>query len=142
MAQADARDSATPDAASRSATVLIVDDTLDSREIYSLHLQHHGFTVLTATDGTEGVEIARQQQPDVVIMDLSMARLDGLGATRRLKRDARTRRIPVIILTAFPGKPVQQQAMEAGASLFLTKPCLPDQLEDHIRRLLAVRPAA
>ena len=129
-------------AASDRHTVLIVDDTPDGREIYSLHLQHRGFTVLTACDGNEGVEIAREKQPDVVIMDLAMARLDGLGATRRLKRDARTRRIPVIILTAFPEKPVQQRAMEAGASVFLTKPCLPDQLEDHIRRLLAARTAA
>ena len=134
---------ASPEAASSERhTVLIVDDTPDGREIYSLHLQHRGFTVLTACDGNEGVEIAREKQPDVVIMDLAMARLDGLGATRRLKRDARTRRIPVIILTAFPEKPVQQRAMEAGASVFLTKPCLPDQLEDHIRRLLASRPAA
>ena len=134
---------ASPETASSDRqTVLIVDDTLDGREIYSLHLQHRGFTVLTACDGNEGVEIAREKQPDIVIMDLAMARLDGLGATRRLKRDARTRRIPVIILTAFPEKPVQQRAMEAGASVFLTKPCLPDQLEDHIRRLLAARPAA
>jgi CheY-like chemotaxis protein len=128
--------------ATHRPTVLIVDDTPDGREIYSMHLQHRGFTVLTACDGNEGVEVAREKQPDIVIMDLAMARLDGLGATRRLKRDARTRRIPVVILTAFPEKAVQQRAMEAGASVFLTKPCLPDQLEDHIRRLLAVRPAA
>src|SRR5258705_6364148 len=128
-------------AASHRPTVLIVDDTLDSREIYSLHLQHQGFTVLTASDGNEGVELAREQQPDVVIMDMSMARLDGLAATRRLKRDARTRRIPVVILTAYPEKPVQQRAMEAGASVFLTKPCLPEELELVIRKLLPARPA-
>jgi two-component system, cell cycle response regulator DivK len=68
-----------------------------------------------------------------------MARLDGISATKRLKRDARTRRIPVIILTAYPEKQVQQRAMEAGASVFLTKPCLPDALESQIRRLLAPR---
>ena len=125
----------------RPATVLIVDDTADGREIYSLHLQQKGFTVLTARDGSEGVEMARQHHPDVVIMDIAMARLDGIAATKRLKRDARTRRTPVIVLTAYPGKPVQQQALEAGASLFLTKPCLPEQLEEHIRTLLAAQPA-
>jgi two-component system cell cycle response regulator DivK len=131
-----------PDAAPDRPVVLIVDDTPDGRDIYSLYLQHQGFTVVTARDGNEGVEVAREHQPDVIIMDIAMARLDGIAATKRLKRDARTRRTPVIILTAFPEKPVQQRAMEAGASLFLTKPCLPDQLEGHIRRLLAAKPAA
>ena len=134
-------DAAAPAVPDRPATVLIVDDTADGREIYSLHLQHKGFTVLTARDGNEGVEMARQHRPDVVIMDIAMARLDGIAATKRLKRDARTRRAPVIVLTAYPGKPVQQQALEAGASLFLMKPCLPEQLEGHIRTLLAAHPA-
>jgi CheY-like chemotaxis protein len=88
------------------------------------------------------VDVAREHQPDVIIMDLAMARLDGIAATKRLKRDARTRRTPVIILTAYPERPVQQRAMEAGASVFLTKPCLPDVLEQHIRRLIPARPAA
>ena len=131
-----------PDATPDRPVVLIVDDTADGRDIYSLYLQHQGFGVLTARDGNEGVEVAREHQPDVIIMDLAMARLDGIAATKRLKRDARTRKIPVIILTAFPEKPVQQRAMEAGASVFLTKPCLPDQLESHIRRVLPTPPAA
>jgi len=138
----DAAASHPPDATRDRTVVLIVDDTADGRDIYSLYLQHQGFTVLTARDGSEGVEVAREHQPDVIIMDLAMARLDGIAATKRLKRDARTRRAPVIILTAFPEKPVQQRAMDAGASLFLTKPCLPDQLEGHIRRLLTAKPAA
>jgi CheY-like chemotaxis protein len=134
--------SSTPDAVARErAVILIVDDTPDGRDIYSLYLQHRGFTVLTARDGNEGVEVARAEQPDLVIMDIAMARLDGIAATKRLKRDARTRRIPVIVLTAYPEKPVQQRAMEAGAAAFLTKPCLPEDLEAHIRRLLKT-PAA
>lgn len=131
---------AVPHATPERATILIVDDTPDGREIYSLYLQSKGFAVLTARDGSEGVEMARQHQPDVVVMDIAMARLDGIAATKRLKRDARTRRTPVIVLTAYPGKPVQQQALEAGASAFLTKPCLPEELETHIRRLLAAQP--
>jgi CheY-like chemotaxis protein len=129
--------SSLPESVARErAVILIVDDTPDGRDIYSLYLQHQGFTVLTARDGNEGVELARTHQPDLVIMDIAMERLDGIAATKRLKRDARTRRIPVIVLTAYPEKPVQQRAMEAGASAFLTKPCLPDQLEAHIRRVL------
>ena len=129
----------TPQDATQQPSVLIVDDTPDGRDIYSLHLQLQGFTVLTARDGAEGVELARAHVPDVVIMDLAMARLDGISATKQLKRDARTRRIPVIILTAYPEKHSRQRAIEAGASEFLTKPCLPDVLESHIRQLLAPR---
>lgn len=138
----DAASSPPSPAARERAVILIVDDTADGRDIYSLYLQHQGFTVFTARDGNEGVEMAREHQPDIVIMDIAMARLDGIAATKRLKRDARTRRTPVIVLTAYPEKPVQQRAMEAGASAFLTKPCLPEELERHIRRLLAAKTAA
>src|ERR1043166_3205840 len=131
-----------PQPARDRAVILIVDDTADGREIYSLYLKHQGFTVLTARDGSEGIEMAREHQPDVIIMDIAMARVDGIAATKRLKRAARTRRTPVIVLTAFPEKPVQQRAMEAGAAVFLTKPCLPQDLERHVRRVLEARPAA
>jgi len=129
-----------PEGPPARVTILIVDDTPDGRDIYSLYLQHQGFAVLTARDGDEGVELARAHRPDVIIMDLAMARLDGIAAIKRLKRDARTRRAAVIVLTAYPGKLVQQQSLEAGASLFLTKPCLPDELEAHVRRLIAAQP--
>src|SRR5215470_9336925 len=132
-----------PDVAAPARTIiLIVDDTPDGRDIYSLYLQHQGFAVLTARDGNEGVDLARERQPHLVVMDVAMVRMDGITATKRLKRDARTRRIPVIVLTANLGKPVQQSAMEAGAAAFLTKPCLPQELERQIRRVLAARPAA
>ena len=122
--------------------VLLVDDLADQRELYRQYLDFAGYEVAVARDGFEAVDRALHVHPDVIIMDLAMARLDGIAATKRLKRDARTRKIPVIILTAFPEKPVQQRAMEAGASAFLTKPCLPDQLESQIRRMLPTRPAA
>ena len=116
--------------------ILIADDTSDTRELYSLYLTHQGFAVVTADDGHAAIEMARQHQPDLIVMDLSMPRVDGVAATNRLKRDARTRRIPVIVLTAHPLKQNQQRAQEAGAALFLTKPCLPEELEQHVRRLL------
>jgi len=115
--------------------VLIADDTSDTRDLYSLCLTHQGFKVLTAQDGHAAIEMAREHQPDVIVLDLAMPRLDGIATTGRLKRDARTRRTPVIILTAHHDKPNQQRAMEAGAALFLTKPCLPDELVQHIQRL-------
>ena len=69
-----------------------------------------------------------------------MPRVDGIAATKRLKQDLRTRHIPIIILTAYPHKAIRQGAQEAGADAFLTKPCLPEGLEQQIRKLLTSAP--
>jgi two-component system cell cycle response regulator DivK len=132
------------DAASSSGrrdarVILVVDDTSDTRDIYSLYLSSKGFKVPTARDGISGLEAASVHQPDVIVMDLSMPGVDGIEATRRLKADPRTSHIPVVLLTAYPLNAVQGGALEAGADDFLTKPCLPDKLERHVRRLLARR---
>jgi len=116
--------------------VLIVDDNADTRELYALYLQSRGFSAVTAQDGEAGVEIAFRHQPDLIVMDLSMPRLDGVMATQRLKEDARTGQIPVVILTGYPLAAIPQGALNAGADALLTKPCLPEDLERHVRRLL------
>ena len=118
--------------------ILVVDDTSDTREMYSLYLSSRGFKVPTARDGLSGLEAACRHQPDVIVMDLSMPGLDGIEATRRLKADPRTSHIPVLILTAYPLTAVKGGALEAVDD-FLTKPCLPDALERHVKRLLVRR---
>jgi two-component system, cell cycle response regulator DivK len=118
-----------------AGVILVVDDTSDTREIYSLYLTGRGFKVPTARDGLSGIDAACRHQPDVIVMDPSMPGLDGIEATRRLKADPRTSHIPVLILTAFPLHALQGGALEAGADDFLTKPCLPDDLEQHVQRL-------
>jgi two-component system, cell cycle response regulator DivK len=116
--------------------ILIVDDTADTRELYGLYFRSRGYVVRTAHDGMSGIEAAMRLRPDVIVMDLSMPGLDGIAATRRLKIDPRTRRIPLVILTGYPMRAIQDGALEAGADGFLTKPCLPEDLEQHVRRLL------
>ena len=91
-------------------------------------------------DGEAAVETAIESGPDVIVLDLSMPRLDGVAATKRLKRDARTRHIPIIIVTGYPHKAIQRGALEAGADAFLTKPCLPEDLEREIRKFLTSAP--
>ena len=117
-------------------TVLVVDDAADTREMYGSYLGYRGFGVLTAPDGDAAVQTAMVQRPDVIVMDLAMPRLNGISAVHRLKQDARTRNIPVIILTGYAFRAIQQGALEAGADVFLTKPCLPEDLERYVRRLL------
>jgi two-component system, cell cycle response regulator DivK len=118
-------------------TVLVVDDAADTREMYGSYLGHCGFGVFTARDGHEAVELALAHRPDVIVMDLAMPRLNGISAVHRLKQHSATRTIPVIILTGYAFRAIQQGALEAGAEVFLTKPCLPEDLERHVRALAA-----
>ncbi|HVT61716.1 MAG TPA: response regulator [Thermoanaerobaculia bacterium] len=121
--------------------VLVVDDMEDGREICAEYLAFCHYRVATAEDGLEALEKAYELLPDVILMDLSLPRLDGWEATRRLKSDARTRSIPVIALTAHALKDAQDTALEAGCDAVVTKPCVPKELELEIRRQLQARAA-
>ena len=124
-----------PLAARREGVILIVDDFHDARELYATYLSHAGFSVFTARDGMAAVNIALQVRPDVIVMDLSMPHLDGISATQRIRQDPQTRHIPVILLTGYPQRAIERGALEAGVDVFLTKPCLPEDLETQIRQV-------
>jgi len=120
----------------RRNLVLIADDAEDTRDLYAEFFGSRGLRAITARDGEEAVTLAISLRPDVIVMDLKMPRLDGVAATRRLKQDPRTRGIPIIVLTGYADKAIDKGALEAGAAGFLTKPCLPDDLEAAVRRVL------
>jgi CheY-like chemotaxis protein len=116
--------------------ILIVDDFEDNRAIYVQYLLFEGFRVIEASNGKEALEKATEQQPDVVVMDLSLPVMDGWEATRRLKAAEGTRRIPVVALTGHALGGHSQRAKDAGCDIYLTKPCLPEDLVTVLRRVL------
>jgi len=116
--------------------ILVVDDVADNRDIYTQYLVHEGFQVALAGDGQEALDKANQLAPDLIVMDLSLPVMDGWEATRRLKQNSITKRIPVIALTAHAQDGVAETANEAGCDYFLTKPCPPDELAREIVRIL------
>ena len=116
--------------------VLVVDDYDDAREMYAEYLEFVGFQVDVARNGVEAVEKAQGALPDIILMDLSLPVMDGWEATRRLKQDQRTRNIPVMALSGHVLAGNAEQARQAGADEFVAKPCLPQDLEDRIRRML------
>ena len=122
--------------------VLIVDDYEEGREICAEYLAFRGYGVLTAEDGIEALEKCRKYHPDVILMDLSLPRLDGWETTRRLKSDPETADIPVIALTAHALSSAREKALEAGCDEVVTKPCIPRDLEEEVRRQLERRDAA
>ena len=111
-------------------TILLVEDNELNRDMLSRGLARQGYQVVQAVDGGEAIARARDSAPDLILMDLSLPVIDGWEATRRLKADEATRRIPVIALTAHAMAGDREQAMAAGCDDFDTKPVeLPRLLE-------------
>jgi two-component system, cell cycle response regulator DivK len=125
-----------PPRSRRLGRVLIVDDSVDAREMYALYFRTVGYDAATAHDGHTAIEMALRLNPDVIVMDLAMPGISGIDAADRIKRDARTRRIAIILLTGHGARAIQEGALETGIDAFLTKPCLPEDLESHVRRLI------
>jgi CheY-like chemotaxis protein/signal transduction histidine kinase len=122
----------------RRPRVLYVEDSPQNRDIVRRYL-NEDFEVLEAEDGEHGVERATRELPDLILMDLSLPRVDGWEATRRIRADERTREIPVIALTAHAGREDQDRARKAGANDYLTKPVERDALIAAIRLRLSAR---
>lgn len=118
--------------------VLIADDEAHMRRVIELSLFRGGYDLLFARDGRAAVEIARREQPALVVLDVNMPVLDGVGALRELKHDPATADIPVIMLTARGHVLTRQEAETSGAARFLTKPFSPTQLLQEVQRLLAL----
>ena len=102
--------------------ILLVEDNEMNRDMLSRRLERKGYEVILAVDGAQGVDMARTQAPDVILMDMSLPVLDGWEATRQLKGDIATTNIPVIALTAHAMEGDQEKAREAGCDDYDTKP--------------------
>ena len=102
--------------------ILLVEDNEMNRDMLSRRLERKGFDVVMAVDGQAGVDMASSESPDLILMDLSLPIIDGWEATRRIKADAATQKIPVIALTAHAMAGDEQKAIEAGCDDYDTKP--------------------
>jgi CheY-like chemotaxis protein len=120
-------------------TILIVEDNEMNRDMLSRRLERKGYEVLLAVDGETGLEVARANTPDLVLMDMSLPVVDGWEATRRLKADDRLKHIPVIALTAHAMANDRDKALEAGCDDYDTKPIELPRLLGKIEALLGAR---
>jgi len=115
--------------------ILYVEDNDDNIYMLKNRLTRAGFTVIIATDGAQGVAMAASEQPDLILMDLTLPNVDGEEATRRIKADPATRSIPVIALTANAMPEDREKALAAGCNDFDTKPVELPRLLEKIRAL-------
>ena len=115
--------------------ILLVEDNELNRDMLTRRLKRKGFTVLCAENGQEGIDVAKSETPDIILMDLSLPVVDGWTAAERLKADASTKSIPIIALTAHAMKGDREKALEAGCDDYDTKPIDFERLLDKINTL-------
>jgi two-component system, cell cycle response regulator DivK len=116
--------------------ILIVEDNEMNLDMLSRRLARKGYQVITAMDGSEGLQMANYEMPDLILMDMSLPGMDGWEATRHLKASPETSKIPVIALTAHAMVGDREKAMEAGCNDYDTKPVELDRLIRKMENLL------
>jgi chemosensory pili system protein ChpA (sensor histidine kinase/response regulator) len=116
---------------------MVVDDSLTVRKITSRLLEREGYEVLTAKDGLDALEQMQERLPGVLLVDIEMPRMDGFDLTRNLRGDARTRHLPIIIISSRTAEKHRAQAAQLGVNAFLGKPYDEGDLLNHIATFLA-----
>lgn len=120
---------------------LVVEDCRTVAAIVKHFLQRDGFTVLLASDGTAGLDIATRECPHVIVTDVNMPGMDGLDMVKALRADARTRDIAILVLSSDERPECERQALDAGADEYILKPIKPEALAARARAILD-RPVA
>jgi len=117
-------------------TVLLVEDTEDNRQMMRHLLQMSGFYVVEATNGKEAVQLAREIDPEIILMDLSLPIIDGLAATREIRSDPDFSNVPIVAVSAHDTADFHNDALNAGCDAYVTKPINYSELEELVNRLL------
>ncbi len=120
-----------------SKKILIVDDNQDSRELAVKVLKNVGYQMIDAADGEDALEKANTENPDLILMDISIPKIDGYEVTRRLKSQVSFKNTPIIALTAHAMKGDKEKAMESGCEGYISKPIdiheLPNQIKSYLK---------
>ncbi len=119
------------------AKILIAEDERDIRDLIIFTLRFSGYEVVAASNGEEAIQLAQQEMPDLILLDVRMPRKTGYEACAAIKADEKTRNIPVIFLSAKGQESEIQAGLRAGAVEYLLKPFVPDQLTARIQAVLA-----
>lgn len=119
-----------------SKRILVVEDNPDNREIMSAVLRHSGYRVMEVQDAETALEVVGREAPDLVLMDISLPRMDGYEATARLRELPQTAAVPVIAVSAHAFIEERWQAREVGFDSYLTKPVAPSRIVEEVDRFL------
>jgi two-component system cell cycle response regulator DivK len=117
-------------------TILVIEDNLQNMYLMRFLLEKHGFTVLSATDGKEGIEMASRMRPDCILLDIQLPKLDGYGVASALRVDSTLNDIPIIAVTSYAMMGDREKALACGATDYIEKPIDPERFIDQIRKHL------
>ncbi len=117
-------------------TILVVDDEDDIVDLLQYNLEQEGYRTLAASNGIDGIELARQEKPDLIILDVMMPGMTGIEVCRRLRQDAYLRHTPILMLTARTEEETQVEGLDVGADIYFSKPVSIPILSSQIRALL------
>jgi CheY-like chemotaxis protein len=120
------------------ARILLIEDNEMNLDMLTRRLERRGFEILVAVDGAQGIEVVRQEKPDLILMDMSLPVMDGWEATRRLKADQELRHIPIIALTAHAIAGDRERCLAAGCDEYESKPVKFPRLLEKIQRMLGI----
>ena len=120
----------------RKKLILVVEDAAASKEIFQIAIQSKDTDILIASDGEEGVRMALEKKPDLVLMDMMLPLVSGYEATRQIKANPETSEIPVIAVTARAMDPERERALEAGCDHFIAKPFRLSEIREVIQKFL------
>ena len=121
---------------SKTKTILVVDDEVELVDMVKMRLEANDYEVLSAYDGQEGLEKAKKEKPDLIILDLMLPKMDGYKVCGLLKADSRYNKIPIIIFSARAQEEDRKLGEELGAEIYITKPFEPQLLLEKIKELL------
>ncbi len=117
-------------------TILVVDDEQDLLDLIEYNLKKEGFDVLKAEDGLEGIDMARQHNPDLILLDIMMPKMDGLEVVERIRDDSKLKHIPIIFLTARGDEKTEVEGLDKGGDDYITKPISTTKLISRIKAVL------
>ena len=121
---------------SANPTILLVEDDEATRYFMRLGLEQRGYRVIEANDGNKAVELAQEQRPDIILMDLSLPGMDGLAATKEIRKDERMGKVPVVAVTAHQETDFREEAKASGFDAYVTKPIDFDWLRELLTGLI------
>ncbi|MBU0714791.1 MAG: response regulator [Verrucomicrobia bacterium] len=121
--------------------ILIVEDEPDFRVALRMRLEANGYDIIEADDGVRGLDAVRQQNPDLIILDVMLPRMNGFKVARLLKYSAKYKNVPLMMLTVMSQESDRKMGREVGADAYLTKPYQPQELLDTISTLVSRQPA-
>jgi DNA-binding response OmpR family regulator len=120
----------------RSQTILVIDDDRDLARVIVRTLEQEGYDVIHASNGTSGLQIAREHRPDLVVLDLTMPDIDGLEVCKTLRREPRSARLPILVLSARASAADRVLGLELGADDYLIKPFVAQELAARVKAIL------